>query len=75
MIRFHIKELIAKREFTLERRLTMGEVAEGTGIHRMTLSKMVNQPGYNTSTANLGRLCRYFDCPVEALITFIPDDD
>jgi len=75
MIRFRIKELIAKREYALGRRLTMGEVADAAGMHRMTLSKMINQPGYNTSTDNLDRLCRYFGCPIEALITFGTDEE
>ena len=40
MIRFKIKEMMAKKEYELGRRLTIGEVAEATDIHRMTLSKM-----------------------------------
>ena len=47
MIRFKIKERIADKEFSEDRRVTIGEVAEATGIHRMTLSKMINQRGYN----------------------------
>lgn len=74
MIRFRVKELVAKREYALGRRLTMGEVAESAGMHRMTLSKMANQSGYNTSTDNLNRLCRYFGCPVEALVEFVPEE-
>lgn len=73
MIRFKIKELIAKKEFAEERRLTIGEVASEAGIHRMTLSKMINQRGYNTSTENLSRLCGYFDCRVEELVEYVPD--
>ncbi|MGM0695088.1 MAG: helix-turn-helix domain-containing protein, partial [Pseudomonadota bacterium] len=45
MIRFKIKELIAKKEFAEDRRITIGEVAKAAGIHRMTLSKMINQRG------------------------------
>lgn len=73
MIRFKIKELIAKKEFAEDRRITIGEVAKAAGIHRMTLSKMINQRGYNTSTENLGRLCSYFDCRVEELVEYVPE--
>jgi len=73
MIRFKIKELMAKKEFAEDRRITIGEVASAAGIHRMTLSKMINQRGYNTSTENLGRLCAYFGCRVEELVEYVPE--
>lgn len=74
MIRLKIKELIAKKEYAEGRRITIGEVAGAAGIHRMTLSKMINQRGYNTSTENLGRLCAYFDCRVEELAEYVPEN-
>lgn len=73
MIRFKIKELIAKKEFSEDRRVTIGEVASAAGIHRMTLSKMINQRSYNTSTENLNRLCAYFGCRVEELVEYVPE--
>ncbi len=73
MIRLKIKELIAKKEFAEDRRITMGEVANAAGIHRMTLSKLINQRGYNTSTDNLNRLCAYFDCRIEELVEYVPE--
>ena len=68
MLRFKIKEMIANKEFAEGRRITIGEVAEATGIHRMTLSKMINQRGYNAGTDNLDRLCAYFECQIEELV-------
>lgn len=73
MLRFKIKEMIANKEFAEDRRITIGEVAEATGIHRMTLSKMINQRGYNAGTDNLDRLCSYFDCRIEELVEHIPN--
>jgi putative transcriptional regulator len=73
LIRLKIKELIAKKEFAEDRRITMGEVANAAGIHRMTLSKLINQRGYNTSTDNLNRLCAYFDCRIEELVEYVPE--
>ncbi|NRB37122.1 MAG: helix-turn-helix transcriptional regulator [Pseudomonadales bacterium] len=42
-------------------------------MHRMTLSKMINQQGYNTGTENLDRLCKYFDCAIEELAEYIAE--
>lgn len=74
MLRFKIKEMIAKKEFAEERRITIGEVAEAAGIHRMTLSKMINQKGYNTGTENLDQLCAYFECQIGDLVEYVPVD-
>ena len=74
MLRLKIKERIAEMEFQTGRRITLGEVAKATGINRMTLSKMVNQRGYNTQSENLDRLCRYFDCRIEDLVEYVPDE-
>ena len=74
MLRFKLKELIGRREFEQGRRITIGEVAQAAGIHRMTLSKMINQRGYNTGTDNLDRLCAYFACEVADLVEFIPPE-
>ena len=73
VLRFKIKEMIAKKEFAEGRRVTIGEVAEAAGIHRMTLSKMINQRGYNTGTENLDRLCEFFECQVEDLVEHVPE--
>jgi len=74
MLRFKIKEMIAKKEFADGRRITIAEVAEAAGIHRMTLSKLINQKGYNTGTDNLDQLCEYFQCEIEELVEYIPNE-
>ena len=73
MIRFHIQHLLAEKQFREGRRITLLELAEATGISRVTLSKMVNQRGYGTLTDHLDRLCAYFSCRIEQLAEFIPD--
>lgn len=62
MLRFKLKQLIDDKEFKEERRVTLGEINKATGIHRTTLSKIMNQKGYNTSTDVVDRLLTYFDC-------------
>ena len=74
MIRYLLKELVAKKAFHEGRRIDWLEVAEKTDIHRVTLSKMVNHRGYNSTTTNLDKLCKYFDCKVAELIEYVPDE-
>ena len=53
----------------------MIEIAKQTGISRVTLSKMVNSRGYATLTDHLDKLCRYFDCRIEQLAEYIPNEE
>lgn len=75
MIRFRLKELLAEKGFQENRRVTLDEVSQATGIHRTTLSKIANQRGYNTGTENVDRLCEYFGCQVEDVIEYISVSD
>jgi len=75
MIRFKVKERIADKAFKEGRKVTVAEVAEDTGIHRMTLSRMTNQKGYNAKTEILDKLCKYFECDVQDLAEYIEDDE
>ena len=75
MIRFRLSELLAERSFKEGRRIEWQEVAEAAGIHRTTLSRMLNVRGYNVSISNLDSLCRYFNCAVGELAEYVPDSD
>lgn len=74
MIRFRLKELLADKGYRERRVVTIAEVAEATGIHRITLSKIANHVGYNTGTDNLDKLCEYFGCRLEELAQHIPTE-
>lgn len=74
MIRFKIQELIAQKHFESGKRVTLIEIAESTGINRMTLSRMINTRRYSTVTENLDKLCAYFDCKIEDIIEYVPDE-
>ncbi len=74
MLRFKIKELIEKKEFQENRRITINELADSTGINRMTLSKIINHQGHSTVTDNLDKLCTYFECNIEDLVEHISDE-
>lgn len=72
MIRFKLKERMAEKEFQEDRRITLLEVAEATGIGRITLSRML-KPGAVVRTQTLDLLCTYFGCQLEELAEFIVD--
>lgn len=75
MIRFRLRELLAEKGFKERRIVTISEVAQATGINRMTLSKIANHPGYSTVTENLDKLCNFFQCPLSALAEHIADEN
>jgi putative transcriptional regulator len=74
MIRFRLAELIADKSFKERRVVTVLEIAQATGIHRATLSKVANQPGANIGTEIIDKLCRYFGCQPGELMTFVEDE-
>jgi len=74
MIRFKLRETLADREFKEGRRTNLDEISAATGINKSTLSRISSVRGYNTTTDNIDKLCRFFDCPVERLMEYVPDE-
>ena len=75
MIRFRLREMIIDKEFKEGRRITLEEIARGTEIQRTTLSRISGQRGYNTTTDNIDKLCRFFGCSVDKLMEYIPNEE
>ncbi|HDN9017375.1 TPA: helix-turn-helix transcriptional regulator [Aeromonas salmonicida] len=74
MIRFRLKELIAEKEFREQRKITLTEIAEKTGVNRTSLSKMQNPATRHSTTTNaVDALCDYFGCEVGELMVHIPE--
>ena len=73
MLRFRLKELIADKEFREGRVITLIEIAEATGVHRLTLSRIARPKGYYPNSEILDRLCNYFGCRIEQLVEHIAD--
>lgn len=73
VIRFKLAEQMEKLQFRQSRRITIQEVADTTGVNRMTLSRILNHKGNGATTETLDRLCTYFECRVEDLIEHLPD--
>jgi len=73
MIIINLQALIFAKQVEWKRHITLKEVADATGISRMTLHRMVKNPTYNACTEHLGKLCTYFSCDISALIRWQPD--
>lgn len=72
-IRFKLKERIADVEFRERRVVQLKEIAEATGIHRVTLSKIANNKRYNVGVDTVEKLCAYFHCGVGDILEYVPD--
>ena len=76
MIKYNLKELIAQKEFEDKKRISLSQISKEIGISRTTLSKIANSKGdYSTKTEYIEKLCRYFDCSVDDLLTIIPNEN
>lgn len=73
MIRFRLTELISDKSFKERRVISLSEIAEATGVHRATLSKIANHHGANIGTDIIDKLCRYFGCQPADLLLFVDD--
>jgi putative transcriptional regulator len=74
MIYIQIKEVMKARRLAWGRKITLAELAQATGISRMTLSRMINNQGYSTVTSHLDKLCQFFECELHELIRYVPDN-
>lgn len=72
MVKFRLKEMMAKLEVEYGRKLTFDLLSRYTGISRQTLARIASHKGCNTSTENMERLCRFFKCTPEQLLIFDP---
>ena len=73
MLKFKIKEAIAKKEFQESRLIKVSEICEATGIGRTTLSAMINNKKKNVGIDNFDKLCDYFNCDISDLVEYLKD--
>ncbi len=74
MIRFRLKERMADLTFRRGTRVTIDELAAATGLSAITISRVANRRGYNCTTDVLDKLCAFFECKLDELAEYIPDD-
>lgn len=73
MIRVLFVKLLDDKRFAENRKITINEVAEETGIGRATLTRIANVQGYSVGTNVIDRLCDYFDCDVGDILQRVPN--
>lgn len=73
MIYLQITELIKAKKSEWNRKVTLSEIANATGISRMTLFRMTKNQGYNTVTDHLDKLCAFFECELQELVKYVPN--
>jgi putative transcriptional regulator len=73
MIIINLQAMIFAKQVEWKRHITLKEIADTTGVSRMTLHRMVKNPAYNACTDHLDKLCSYFGCDIAALIRWQPD--
>lgn len=73
MIYLQITELIKAKKLEWNRKITLSEIADATGISRMTLFRMMKNKGYNTVTDHLDKLCAFFECELNELVRYVPN--
>ncbi|MDZ4078600.1 MULTISPECIES: helix-turn-helix domain-containing protein [Hydrocarboniphaga] len=72
-IKFKLKERIADKEFRERRVVQLKEIAEATGVHRVTLSKLANNKEYNVGVDTIEKLCAYFQCGIGEIAEYVPE--
>ncbi len=75
MIKYNLKALIADKEFNENIKITYEIISNATGISKTTLSKIASKRGYKTNSENIEKLCQFFECTPDQLMTIVPDLD
>ena len=68
MIKNHLSKLMG------ENRYTIVQVAEKTGMSTSTISNLYNEKVKRLDFDTLEKLCKLFNCKVQDLIEYIPDE-
>jgi len=68
MIRCHLSRLMG------ERKMKIADVARETGLHRNTITLLYNETATRIELDAIDRLCRLFNCGVEEILEFKPEN-
>lgn len=66
-----VKELLARKEQLLQKQVFIKDIAEETGLHRNTISNMLNHRNTNYNDETIIQLCLYFDCEPGDLLQLV----
>ncbi len=71
MLIFNLKQLMAVKGAKEGSHITYADIEAETGIKRLTLTRITTNPNYNISRKDIEKLCLYFDCLPNELMTLI----
>ena len=63
-----------RKSVETQKKITYDTIETATSISKVTLSRMASQRGYNTSMSNIEKLCNYFNCSIDQLVTIVPEN-
>ena len=69
MIKFDLKKMLHRKSYSDKVKYTYYDIEKDTGIKYVTLSRINTTPDYNIKVTDLEKLCRYFNCLPNDLIT------
>jgi putative transcriptional regulator len=69
LIKCHLSRLLG------ERKLKISDISVATGINRGTLSRLYQETAERVDLEVINALCRYFNCKVQDLFEYIPDEN
>jgi len=75
MVAYNIKSLLRKKSFMDKTKYTYKDIEKATGISNVQLSRLNSTPNYSIQGTHLEKLCNYFNCTPNDLITIYPDEN
>lgn len=73
VIYVELKSVMLQKQLAWGRTITVTEIADASGISRMTLHRMLKDRAYNASTDHLNKLCAYLQCSLYELVRWESD--
>lgn len=58
-----------------EKRMSQKDVSQKTGIHTPTINKYFHDTYQRIDKEHIEKLCKLFNCKVQDLIEYIPDEE
>jgi putative transcriptional regulator len=74
MIIYHVKDLILRKSAVEKRKITFADVENESGVSKVTLSRLASNNNHNVRAEIIEKLCGYFNCTPNDLMTIIPDN-
>lgn len=68
MIRCYLSRILG------ERKLKISDVARDTNINRGTITRLYHENFTRIEKDVMDRLCQYFNCRIEELFEYVPDE-